>query len=275
MTATLTSEAIIFAIHSAIKLGGTFQKAYADSLKSKSIILPLPEVDNQPNQSTIEDFFNKKENKSLFIDQIQNLNKLHEKATDENLDDDDLETYRDFYFHCYNSLNGTKDLNPSELTSLLRIRQWEVGNEPVTKPLQLVAGTLVEVGIDYFSQVPGAINTDSSYGKFLKSFLTGIDDIPFAEGESINRIVKRVVPKLFVSAAETMEQISTEITGDEKLQQFIKATSSGITKDLYDRIEVMGTADDDTEVIQWGQLMFRSLVKGINQKFAIYDQKIL
>ena len=29
MTATLTSEAIIFAIHSAIKLGGTFQKAYA------------------------------------------------------------------------------------------------------------------------------------------------------------------------------------------------------------------------------------------------------
>ena len=257
----LTAEAIIFAIHAAIKLGGAFQKAYANSLKSKSIVLPLPDVDNKPNQTDIEDFFGSDENTELFVNQIEGLAKLHKKAMEETLEREDKEEYLLYYFHCYYTLNGKEDLNPQDLASLLTIRQWELGKEKVTKPLQLVAGSLVEVGIDYFSQVPGAINSDSNSAKFIKSFLNGIDDIPFTEGDSVNRIVRKVVPKLFVSAAETMEQISGEITGDEKLQKFIHATSQGITKDLYSRIELMSTADDDSQVIEWGQLVFRSLVK--------------
>jgi hypothetical protein len=264
MSAMLTAEAIIFAIHSAIKLGGAFQKAYANSLKGKSIVLPLPKVGTEPSIRAAMGFF--EENKVLFLEKIERLAQLHKRAR--TLEGDEKEEYFNYYDLCFNTVNAVaKDntrlnpVNPESLMSLLRIRQWEEGKVPITRPLQLVAGTLVEVGIDYFSQVPGAIRSDSGYGIFLKSFLNGIDDIPFAEAESVNRIVKKVVPKLFVSAAETMDQISSEITGDEKLQKFIQATSQGITKDLYDRIEVMSTADDDGEVIRWGQMLFRSLVK--------------
>ncbi len=261
MTASLTAEAIIFAIHSAIKIGGAIQQAYANSLKGKSIVLPLPKVNNQPTLMVAEDFFSRKANREMFIDNIERLSQLHDKAGLETLDSKEEDEYLDYYSHCFYSVNGNKDINPEDLMGLMRIRQWEEGKVPITKPLQLVAGTLVEVGIDYFSQVPGAIRSDSNYAKFLKSFLNGIDDIPFSQGDSFNRIVKKVVPRLFVSVSETMDQISTEITGDEKLQKFIQATSQGITKDLCKRIEVMSTADDDSEVIHWGQLVFRSLVK--------------
>ncbi len=264
MSVMLTSEAIIFSIHSAIKLGGAFQKAYANSLKGKSIVLPLPKVGTEPSIRAVMGFF--EENKEVFLDKIERLAQLHKNAR--TLEDDEKEEYFFYYNHCFNTIhavaednNGLSPVNAESMASLLRIRQWEEGKIPITKPLQLVAGTLVEVGIDYFSQVPGAIRSDSNHAKFLRSFLNGIDDIPFTEGDSINRIVKKVVPRLFVSAAETMEQISTEITGDEKLQKFIHATSQGITKDLYSRIEAMSTADDDSEVINWGQMLFRSLVK--------------
>lgn len=261
MTASLTSEAIIFSIHSAIKLGGAFQKAYANSLKGKSIVLPLPKVGTEPTLMVAEEFFDRKSNRELFVDKIERLAQLHSKAGAASLDDKEEAEYLMYYSQCFNTVSGNKDIHPDDLMSLLRIRQWEEGKVPITRPLQLVAGSLVEVGIDYFSQVPGAIRSDSSHAKFLKSFLTGIDDIPFATEDSMNRIIRKVVPKLFVSAAETLEQVSTEITGDVKLQKFIQATSKGITKDLYDRIGKMSTADDDSEVINWGQMLFRSLVK--------------
>ena len=179
MTASLTSEAIIFAIHSAIKLGGGFQKAYATSLKGKSIVLPLPKVGSEPTLMVAEDFFDRKSNRELFVVKIERLALLHDKAGTASLDDKEKEEYLLYYTQCFNTVNGNKDIHPDDLMSLLRIRQWEEGKVPVTKPLQLVAGTLVEVGIDYFNQVPGAIRSDSAQAKFLKSFLNGIDEIPF------------------------------------------------------------------------------------------------
>lgn len=261
MTATLTAEAIIFSIHSAIKLSSAFQKAYANSLRGKNIVLPLPKINTEPNLMVAVDFFDLKPNRELFVDKLERLAQLHTKAGTASLDHHEETEYLVYYKNCFCTVNEVTDLKPEDMAGLLRIRQWEEGKAPITKPLQLVAGSLVEVGIDYFSQVPGAIRSESGYAKFLKSFLNGIDDIPFATEDSFSRIIKKVVPQLFVSTAETLEYVSTEITGDEKLQQFIQATSRGITNDLYQRIDAMSTAEDDSEVIGWGQMLFRSLIK--------------
>ncbi len=264
MPASLTAEAIIFAIHSAIKLGGAFQKAYANSLRGKSIVLPLPKVGTEPTTRAVMNFFNEKSNKEDFLDKNPRLTALHKKAR--SLEGDDKEEYFEYYDQCFNTRNIVAEdrnpVNPDALMSLMRIRQWELGKEPITKPLQLIAGTLVEVGIDYFNQVPGAMRSDSAQGKFLKSFLNGIDDIPFAEVKS-KEILNFVVPKLLASAAETLEHLSSEFTGDEKLKKFLEATSQGLTQDIYTRINNLGTGDQEEKdiAINWGQMVFRSLVK--------------
>ena len=267
MPASLTVESIILGIHSALRLGRTIQKAYANSLKSKRITLPLPDFSAEITETTIENFFKNKKSSGgkQFLGEIARLDELHDKARFSNLDKNELEEYRDYYKTFFSLATGTfSEINPAETLNLLRIRQWEQGKSPAPTALQMVSGTLVEIGIDYFSQVPGAINTDSAEGKFLKAFLGAIDGLQFGAGGSFKElIVREVVPKLFISAAETAGAVSGEITRDEKLQKFIKATSEGVVKDLYKKIEAIPTSESEKweEVIQWGQVVFGSMVK--------------
>src|SRR5690606_38465668 len=70
-----------------------------------------------------------------------------------------------------------------------------------------------------------------------------------------------IVPRLFIAAAETLETISKDISGDEKVQAFIAATSRGIAEEVMQRTR--HAADD--EAVKWGQLVLRSLVKNAGQ----------
>ena len=92
---TLTAEAIIFSINSAIRLSGRFRKAYADSLKAKRITLPLPRFHHEPTETTIEFFFREEGNR--FLGQIELLDQLHEKAKNSRLTLEELREYREFY----------------------------------------------------------------------------------------------------------------------------------------------------------------------------------
>ncbi|RMG81072.1 MAG: hypothetical protein D6714_13565 [Bacteroidetes bacterium] len=281
MPAMLTAEAIIFSIHSAIRLGKGLERAYANSIKGKSIALPLPAVESEINFSRMTRFFRKEEGKiyvseTLTIDgkEIPNpnflpgLSALNAKAQqgEDQLTEAERLEYEESFHGFYRVVNQTTPYSPDDLAGIFRIRQWEKGLVPNPSPLQMVAGTLVEIGIDYFNQVPGAVRADSTLANFLKSFLNAIDEVEFAENNALkDTLVKNIVPKLFIATAETLGEESHKITDNQKLQNFIRFSTAGLAKDMYDRIEALSTSGDHEEVIRWGQLIYRSMVKNAGE----------
>ena len=265
---TFTAEAVIFAIHSAIRLSAQLRKAYANTLKTRALVLPLPTFDGTPKLSTAHKFF--RNNGKEFLEKIAHLAKLHDlvdRKHEDELSDEIKRDYLEYYKAYWHVLNGRwHSFSADDLNHLLLIRQWETGREPVTSPLQIVAGTLVEIGIDFFAQVPGAVHPNSVMGKFLKAFLSGIDEVDFAEGGDLKAtLVHQIVPQMFVASAETIGNLSDEITDDPKLQKYIKAASFGLTEDMHRRIAAMSTDGEQQEIIRWGQLIFRSMVRNSSQ----------
>ncbi|PHI19144.1 hypothetical protein CEQ90_14635 [Lewinellaceae bacterium SD302] len=269
-----TAEAIIFAINAAIRLGRNTQQAYAKSLKSSAITLPLPRIVVAGSKPTLaRSFFgdwNVLTGGAQFVGEIRELRDLHARARDlattRPLTDQEWKVYSDYYELLKGTLeagvNGqlpSDSVNVDELTALLRIRQWERGKEAGTKPLQIVSGTLVEIGIDYFNQVPGALNRESSLGKVMTHFLAAIDEIPFSDKPRMRRHAPRIVPQLFIAAAESVAALSGELRADPKIQDFIRAASKGIAQDLFERMEGM-SPEQEEKAIKWSRLLLRSAV---------------
>jgi len=266
MAISLTAEAIILAINSAIKLGKNLQRAYAKSAKSKTIFLPLPKFDVRPNADRAHRFFkdvDELEGGQQFVEQIERLDFLFRKF-DNGLLLEEQEEYVNYYETLSFQLKKDRErdidhdgVNTDDLVALLRVKQWEDGSQPRNTPLKMVAGTIVEIGIDYFNQVPGALNVNSTFGKTMRHFLTGLDRIEFSETEELRDLSKVVVPRLFIAAAEVVKDLSGEITKDDKLQAFIEATTAGIARDVFKYTK----RKDDEVPLQWGQLLMRSMVK--------------
>lgn len=264
MAISLTAEAIVLAINSAIKLGDRLQRAYANSIKAKAILLPLPQFTDSPNIHRAHRYFEHEEGKRFPV-QFERLKVLFDTFELHGLAPEEEIEYIDYYLRLRSqSEKGQSDIadddtgmNLDGMLALLRVRQWESGKMPCDSPVKIVAGTLVEIGIDYFNQVPGALNPQSSLGRVMKRFLSAIDDIEITETDSIKAISSLIIPRLFITAAESLEIFSKDISSDEKVQGFIAATSRGIADEVIKRTRHAA----DEEAVQWGELVLRSMVK--------------
>lgn len=260
-TANLTAQGIIFAINSAIKLSHNIRRAYAQSIRGKALALPLPDFNTEIKFNTIRNFFN---DHGHYPREIARLGKLHEDANLlRELPEEQFKEYKEFYclLHALHLPDREKrpEMNAGDMINLFRIRQWENGSGHETV-LQLVAGSLVEIGIDYFIQTPGALNVESAQGRILFHFLSAFDEIDFSESKDIKlEASQKLVPRLFAAAAESFAELSPEIAEDPKLQLFIKETAKGITNDLYRRFKELDREQRE-EATNWGQLVLRSMI---------------
>ena len=276
-----SAQAIIFAINSAIKLGRNVQHAYIKSIKSREIVLPLPKFDGSVDVQTANDFFKKKQNPKAtkdgfqFIGRIEGLDFLHKKFDTgfDTVKEDEayIEYYKKFSSLLKAEVGSVNDtyVNTDDLISLLTIRQWEAGKQGST-PLQIIAGTIVEIGIAYFNQVPGALNKGSTFGKVMTRVLHALDDVEFHDKKKLHEFSKLILPRLFITAAEVVADLSTEISSDEKVQKFIQATSLGIANDLMPILEAIDKDNSKNarekhkskkDAVVWGQMLMRSMVK--------------
>jgi hypothetical protein len=259
---TLAAEAIILSINSAVRLSQNIRRAYVHSIRSKALVLPLPDFDSSINLDTVIHFF---ERHPAYLNQLDRLEELHEKADrGQSLSTEE----REEYIECYRAFHAVEqggsqpmEMNAEDFIRFFKIRQWQKGKAPANV-LQLVAGTLVEIGIDYFTQVPGALNLESAQGRVLFHFLSAFDEIDFADNPDIKKDLSfsgKLVPRLFAAGAESLASLSADIASDEKVQALIKATAKGIANDIYARASGMGAMQRD-EAVQWGQMVLRSMV---------------
>ncbi len=264
MIANTSAEVVLFAITSAIKLGNNVRQSFVNNLQSQKLTLPLPNVDMTVDNFQITDFFTAY---PQMLKENPKLKALYDKQENSNLDEAETKSYRDFFELGFSRENqdSTALVQGESLTSLLRFRQWANEEDAPVSGLRLVAGSLVEISVDYFVQVPSALNENSATGQSLKKILTSLDSVNFTSGNVKEALFKQVAPAIFTTAIETVNRLAPEISHDLKVQDFIQTATQGFVEDISGRLEGLQTEEESANIQQWGQWMFRSVIQNAGE----------
>jgi hypothetical protein len=263
------AELIMFAIRSGIKLGQQSREAYVDATRRRELMLPLP---NFPTAITVDSaggYFigegaRHVKAPSRLADLVGRWNSRAALSADEEAE------LRVFRCECFVqdltqaglpvSAADASVFGPEDLQTLLQVRQWGRGTDPTPSALQRVGGTLIEIGVDYFATMPGALNAHSTMGKIAHAALAGLEPLKLSE-----IAIGELPGRLFVATLETVATNPGLLTGDPKVQELVTATSRGLAQDVGERIAMMRARGDsnssrEERVAEWGELVFRSVL---------------
>ena len=194
---TEAAELVLFAAKSIIKVSGQVKKALIVNVKKKELVIPLPDFPDIIDWRTARSFF--EDAGDGFVLENSRIKVLLDKSQISNLDDNEKKEFTLFHRESKSiqrAREGTlwdESVSPDDFEALVTIVQWERGKNPNSSTLQRIAGTLVEIAVDYFIQNEKILNENSKEHKALRSFLSAIDDVKFAETP-----IRTLAPELFI-----------------------------------------------------------------------------
>jgi hypothetical protein len=275
-----TATIIMFAIQSALKLGAQARQAYIDSTIGAALALPLP---NFATNFTVEQaharladmkpetwppgtapLMQKIKAGLLTGGEQQRLMLL---ALEVQLTDPDT-------FKTIQPLTDGTFLTSASINAMVQIRQWSSDDNPNPSAVQRVAGTLFQIGVDYFANVPGALNTNSSQGKIVNALLTSIDSVDFATVDLRTKSALQDLPvRLLTATIDTITAHPSLISGNAHTQLLVQTTAQALTTNVRDRIAASrkaGAPDMTAEanVIGWADVVYRSVLQGAGTAVA-------
>jgi len=258
---------VMLAIRSGVKLGLQLRQAFVDAAKQRELVLPLPNFFSSPDIVSAANYFAVTGREHVTPgSQLDRLLQKRQTAGQELSpeEEDQLLGYHTEFFNLDlirdGKLSGAGDgsrLDAHQFNALITIRQWQRGDDPNPSTLQRLAGSFIEIGIDYFSTIPGALNKDSREGKILAGFLQGMSEIHFSD-EQLGSIPAR----LLVAALETVSENYQLLPADAKVQELVNVTTRTLSADVARRLELLGDTDlvKKEQVGDWAELVFRSLL---------------
>ena len=294
-----SSDLILFAINTAVKLNGTARKHFIASTQARSITFPVPQMDPNPNITSALNFFKDPELGRPYLDESTFLQQKLKPSIDQShttlrrsLSDIEREKCIDYYRN-YMALYvartqqslaiGEDQLNESELQSMLTISQWNDGDSPQPSLLMRIAGSLVDIAVDYFMQMPEAFNREGKNGKIIQAVLTGLDSIDFTDGiepENIGDLPQR----LLLVSLEGVSEHATLFNTEPRFQELVSIATAALAKDINHKInsareqqgqsatEVLATKE---RLISWGEFVFKSVLSSAGSAMVMQPQKFL
>lgn len=273
---------VMFAVHAATKLGQQARTAYIDATRARALTLPLPNFFSQTTDRDAVSFFSDPSRGKRYADASAEIKGLLKKFKNQTLTSDEKETLLTAHIEYANVQRADRGeamweggirVDPRQLKALVTVRQWRRGAEPNPSALQRVAGTLIEIGIDYAQSTPELFDESSSRGRALKAFLAGLDDFDF-----VNTDVSEFPARLFVAAVEVIAEQPALLSGDPKIQDLVRATTSGLAGRVGVKIAAIEGSNLDAlakrkafaNVEDWGQLIFRTTLSSA-AKLALSD----
>jgi hypothetical protein len=263
----MVSPQIVFtAIYAGLRLYRAGYTAYVDSTRNRALTLPLPRGPIKPNATTAFTFFtNTDQGKEIVADEKNErlrwlLNKLKEPNPSQFLKQELLQIYSVAYWSTQSD-DPNVDLGPSpvnidEFISLLTIRQWSQSEAPgKLTALQQVAGTLVNIAVDYFAHTPGLISSNRPEGRALLAFLETIDDVDFGSTP-----LPDIAGNLLVGVLDGINANPELISGGAREQDLIKNVTRALTVSANQHL-VNASAEEKRDAGTWLQLIAHSLVK--------------
>ena len=258
---------VLFAIRSSIKLGQQIRQAYVDSTRRRELVLPLPNFFSEINIVSAANYFAVKGQAYLANNPTVAALLLKRQTPGQVLTSEEEQEVCTLHIECENldraksgKLGAASDgsqISAAGFNALITIRQWQRGTDPNASALQRIAGSLVEIGVDYFANVPGALNKDSREGKAVAGFLDAMSEIKFSEAN-----LGELPGRLFVAALETVSENSDLLSADAKVQELVKVTTKSLSKDVAKRLDQLADGDlvKAERVGDWAELVFRSVL---------------
>jgi len=264
----MVSPQIVFtAIHAGLRLYRAGYTAYVDSTRSRALKLPLPRAPEQLSVSAALKFF-KKDNEQIkaFIADEKNerlrwlLKKLEAGDLSGELESEFLQIYTVAFWSTQSVDADTKlephSLNADEFISLLTIRQWSQSEQPgKITALQQVAGTLVNIAVDYFAHTPGLISGNRPEGRALMVFLETIDDVDFAATPLTD-----LAGNLLVGVLDGVHSVPEIVSGGAREQDLVRNITQALAVSANKHLATAST-EEKRNAGTWLQLLAHSFVK--------------
>ncbi len=262
----VSPQIVLTAIHAGLRLYRVGYTAYVDSTRSRALTLPLPRGPSQPNVTTASAFFTETGQGKAIAADVKNerlrllLNMLDQQDLPQPLEKEFLQIYAVAYWSTQSD-DPNVDLGPSpvnvdEFISLLTIRHWSQSEDPgKLTVLQQVAGTLVNIAVDYFAYTPGLISTNRPEGRALLVFLETIDDVDFAATPLAD-----IAGNLLVGVLDGVNAVPEIISGGAREQDLIKNVTRALTLSANQHLANAST-EEKRDAGTWLQLIAQSVVK--------------
>ena len=267
--ALAAADVIIFGIQAGIRLYGQARQVYIERTRERELVLPLPGLDHEPTASRARLYFSRNPQGRLHVVESLRLRELHLKA-EQNLntfrseDPEGLAEYVELFviYRAIDAGGRTEDgLLPADVVALNTIAQWRRGDTPHPTALQRIAGTLTEVGIDFFTQGPGGgvVSGNAPAKRLLRGVLASLDDHSFTTNG-----LDGVVERIFLATLDLIAQSPELVSGDARFQQLAAAVAGGLVADINARLEELPEEERlfaGDRLGELGELVFRSVLR--------------
>ncbi|MEM1136001.1 MAG: hypothetical protein AAGI07_09185, partial [Bacteroidota bacterium] len=261
-------DVILFAIQGSIRLANQIRTASVDKVKRQELVLPLPDFPQDLDWRKAMLYFEGEGSK--YAQGNPRINFLTRKARNQELTNQQQEELTDWFKAKKIQANEQEGdflgIPATEILSMVKIKQWQKGQH--TSGFQRIAGSLVELGVDFFVQNPGALSQGASQQKLLKGFLEAIDDVQLSDAN-----LGDIASNLMIASLETVSQFPDVLTGDQSGKELVTAVTKGLSQDIQNQIATAkqqgggtGSFAKEEKIKTWGQAVFRSVLKNGGEK---------
>lgn len=289
----MSAEIVFFAIKAGMRLGMEVRQAYIDTTLKRGIMLPRPDLERDEDIDVYKahEFF-LEEGKDHVIGRLKELERIYTGPTGEegrDLTDEEEKEYLEFYKSAkalVDAKNKNKgivklkdDINAGvdigSYHDLYKFKNWEQEHRDSPRPFARIAGTVVEIAVDYFVSVPGAIKRDSKEGKALYSFLEGLEKVEFAGLDVSEEAFGVIGQTFFMAVMETVAEQPELITSDDKYQRLITEATTSLSRDVAEKLDTIEDTTHRGFIRSWGDLVFRSLLSSAGKIIVSEPEKYL
>ena len=262
-------EIIMFGIQAGVRLHGQARQSYVEKTRERELVIPLPGLGHSPTVTRAFAYFEDNIQGKRYVAASVRLAELHEmakagaqafKSNHAAESKEYVELYEFYRLGDAGTLVSEKFLL-TDIIALNTVAQWRRGETPHPTAIRRIAGTVTEIGIDFFASGPGAgkLAGNSPTKLLLSEVLRTLDDHSF-----VSEGLEGAIEKVFIATLDVIQENPAIVSGDPKMQKFVSGTAWGVIDDIQRRIDKLpenqrlSTGDRFGEV---ARSVFRSVVR--------------
>lgn len=249
-------DMVMFAIQAVIRLGKKIQAVFEDEVRDRELILPPVEGSDLPFWGTTEVFF-AGEGKAFVASPERPVSEKREPCQGVYYEwwkkRDEGNVYRDKLREAHRRiLEGLEKYRAADdvqgayrrpgqfyagSNALLVVKQWREGTDPKRPPVQRIAGTVVEIALDYVKADPTLFSGNGREDRITRAFLLSLDDVNFAEAEFDDLLID-----VLRASLETFRVHADLVLAEDHMTLLLREVSTTLSEAIR---EVQMCGDDD------------------------------
>ncbi len=263
------TEIIMFGIQAGVRLYGQARQAYVEKTRERELVMPLPGLDHSPTVTRAFAYFKDNIQGKRHVAESVRLAELHEmaKAGAQAFKNNHpaeskeyLELYEFYRLGDAGTLVNDKFLL-TEIIALNTVAQWRRGETPHPTAIRRIAGTVTEIGIDFFASGPGSgkLAGNSPTKLLLTEVLRALDDHSF-----VSQGLEGAIEKVFIATLDVIQENPAIVSGDPKMQKFVSGIAWGVVEDIQKKIDKLPENQRLFAADRFGEVaraVFRSVVR--------------